>query len=204
MLGLALAGGSIVAANFGPLITALYCFGLLLGTVYSVPPLRLKRFPLPAFLIIATVRGFLLNFGVYHATRAALGVPFAWDPPITFITCFVTLFAMVIAVTKDLPDVQGDREFNIQTFATQLGVRRIALAASAALLANYGVAIWLGAFSGAFRPAVMVGGHALLAAGLVAQTLTLHRAEYTPPAVQAFYRFIWTLFYSEYAIFPFI
>jgi len=35
-----------------------------------------QRFPLPAFLIIATVRGFLLNFGVYHATRAALGLPF--------------------------------------------------------------------------------------------------------------------------------
>ena len=27
-------------------------------------------------MIIATVRGFLLNFGVYHATRAALGLPF--------------------------------------------------------------------------------------------------------------------------------
>lgn len=24
------------------------------------------------------VRGFLLNFGVYHATRAALGLPFQW------------------------------------------------------------------------------------------------------------------------------
>ena len=35
-----------------------------------------QRFPLPAFMIIATVRGFLLNFGVYHATRAALGLPF--------------------------------------------------------------------------------------------------------------------------------
>jgi homogentisate solanesyltransferase len=76
-------------------------FGLLLGTLYSVPPFRLKvrasdaadlfcklltctahvarraqRFPLPAFMIIATVRGFLLNFGVYHATRSALRLPF--------------------------------------------------------------------------------------------------------------------------------
>lgn len=60
----------------------LYAFGLLLGTVYSVPPLRLKRFAVPAFMIIATVRGFLLNFGVFHATRAALQLPFEWNPAI--------------------------------------------------------------------------------------------------------------------------
>lgn len=82
MAGLAVAGLAIVAANFGPLITQLYGFGLLLGTVYSVPPLRLKRFAVPAFMIIATVRGFLLNFGVYYATRAALQLPFEWSPAI--------------------------------------------------------------------------------------------------------------------------
>jgi homogentisate solanesyltransferase len=48
----------------------------------SVPPLRLKSYAVSAFLIIATVRGFLLNFGVYSATRAALGLPFQWSPSI--------------------------------------------------------------------------------------------------------------------------
>ena len=51
------AGGlALAAANFGFAITSLYAFGLFLGTIYSVPPLRLKRFAVPAFLIIATVR----------------------------------------------------------------------------------------------------------------------------------------------------
>jgi homogentisate solanesyltransferase len=80
---LAATGLAVTARNFGPLITKLYAFGLFLGTIYSTPPLRLKRFAVPAFAIIATVRGFLLNFGVYHATRAALGLEFAWSPPIT-------------------------------------------------------------------------------------------------------------------------
>lgn len=49
------AGGiAITTFNFGPLITGLYCFGLFLGTIYSVPPLRLKRSAIAAFLIIAT------------------------------------------------------------------------------------------------------------------------------------------------------
>lgn len=38
---------------------------------------------MPAFLIIATVRGVLLNFGVYYAARAALGLTeFQWSPAI--------------------------------------------------------------------------------------------------------------------------
>ncbi|CAI5491822.1 unnamed protein product [Closterium sp. Naga37s-1] len=165
------AGGlAIVALNFGRLITGLYALGLLLGTVYSVPPLRLKQYPLPAFLIIATVRGFLLNFGVYYATRAALGLPFAWSPSIVFITCFVTLFATVIAITKDLPDIEGDRQFKIETFATRLGVRNIAFLGSGLLLANYCGAVAAALLlPHAFRQAVMIPAHLLLAAALVYQ-----------------------------------
>ena len=42
-----------------------------------------------------------------------------------FITAFVTVFATVIALTKDLPDIVGDRQHGIQTFATMLGAPRL-------------------------------------------------------------------------------
>ncbi|KAB2631482.1 homogentisate phytyltransferase 2 [Pyrus ussuriensis x Pyrus communis] len=74
----AVTGLLIVGLTSGPFITSLYCLGLVLCTIYSVPPLRMKRFPVAAFLIIASVRGFLFNFGVYYATRAALGLQFEW------------------------------------------------------------------------------------------------------------------------------
>ena len=32
------------------------------------------------------------------------------SPAILFITAFVTIFATAIAITKDLPDVEGDRK----------------------------------------------------------------------------------------------
>ncbi|KAK8939497.1 hypothetical protein KSP40_PGU008652 [Platanthera guangdongensis] len=54
VLFFAVTGILIVAYNFGPFICSLYCLGLLLGTIYSVPPFRLKRYPVAAFLIIAT------------------------------------------------------------------------------------------------------------------------------------------------------
>jgi homogentisate solanesyltransferase len=47
-------------------------------------------------------------------------------PSCRFITCCVTVFATVIAITKDLPDVEGDRKYGIETFSTRLGTRRVA------------------------------------------------------------------------------
>ncbi|KAJ9181235.1 hypothetical protein P3X46_009386 [Hevea brasiliensis] len=195
----------VVGLNFGPFITSLYCLGLFLGTIYSVPPFRMKRFAVVAFLIIATVRGFLLNFGVYHATRAALGLPFEWSSPVAFITIFVTLFALVIAITKDLPDVEGDRKYKISTLATNLGVRNIAFLGTGLLLLNYIGAVWAAIYMPqAFRRSLMIPAHTILAACLIFQAWLLERANYTKEAISAFYRFIWNLFYAEYIIFPFI
>ena len=94
---------------FPPLLFRLYMLGWTLGAIYSVPPFRTKRNPLAAGLTIATVRGFLLNFGVYYAVKDAIGAPFAWSPKVAFVARFMTVFATVIAVTKDLPDVEGDK-----------------------------------------------------------------------------------------------
>jgi len=206
IIAMAVLGISLSYRLFGPLIGGLYSFGLFLGTIYSVPPLRLKQSAIAAALIIATVRGFLLNFGVYYATRAMLKVPFSWSFPTAFMTCFCTVFAIVIAVTKDLPDVQGDLENNIVTFATRFGVGNVAMAASGALLANYAAAaVWaLGPTRGAFRPQILLTSHAVLAVLLIRGFLRLRAAGFKQDAIKAYYRLIWSLFYTQYFLFPFI
>ena len=204
-LATAIGGATIVAMNFGPLITSLYTFGLFLGTIYSVPPLRLKRFALPAFMIIATVRGFLLNFGVFHATRAALRLPFVWSPPVLFITIFVTVFATAIAVTKDLADIDGDKQFGIETFTTKMGVKNVSYIGSGLLLMNYVFAIGLSVFNPTwFNQKIMITVHAILATYLIAKTRKLEKAGFTQSAVQTYYQDVWKLFYSEYLLLPFI
>lgn len=163
VLAMAAVGLVLAATFFGPLVSSLYTFGLVLGTAYSVPPTRLKRFALASFCIVATVRGFLLNFGVYHAARSALCLPFQWSSPIGFITTFVTVFATVIALTKDLSDVKGDAEYGISTLATKLGVRRLSWLANGLLLANYSTAIFLSfMLSNAFNFIPMAFGHGVL------------------------------------------
>ena len=142
IMGMLAGGLAVVSTVFPGLLFRLYSIGLALGTMYSVPPLRLKRFPILAFLIIAVCRGFFLNFGVHYAVRASLGLPFVWSNPVTFITAFMVIFAVTIAITKDLPDAEGDRKFGISTFTTQVGERNIANFSIVLLLANYAGAVW--------------------------------------------------------------
>jgi homogentisate solanesyltransferase len=178
--------------------------GWTLGGIYSVPPIRTKRNPLAAGLTIAIVRGFLLNFGVYYAVRDAIGMSFVWSPKVSFIARFMTVFASVIAITKDLPDVDGDRAYNISTFATRVGVPAIARGASLCLLLNYAHAILTGLLSGpgAFNALPMIGGHAALAAMLVSRYRALEPEKL--PSIKRYYKHIWDLFYLEYALYTLI
>ena len=235
------AGGlAVVRATFSPLIQVLFAFGTAVGALYSVPPFQLKRFPVAAGITIATCRGFLLNFGeprtirtrapptrasshpallssagVYYATREALGLSFVWSAPVAFLARFMTVYAAVIAVTKDLPDVAGDIKGGIDTFASRLGVRKVANGASAALALNYAAAVATACLApaGAFRRWLMAGGH-LLAAGwlfkawkeLDANAGSGKEVGLQPDqgAIKEYYKQIWNLFYFEYLLYPFI
>jgi len=201
VLGAGIIGPIIVKHFFPILLFKLYMFGWFLGAIYSVPPFRTKRNALAAGLTIATVRGFLLNFGVYYAVRDAIGATFSWSPKVSFIARFMTIFATVIAVTKDLPDIEGDKAYNIDTFATKLGVAKIAKGASACLLLNYVGAIATGLLTkpGTFNMIPMVGGHLALALALITRYRELD-AE-SVPSIKKYYKHIWDLFYLEYLLY---
>lgn len=204
VLGCGVVGPLIVKLLFSPLIFGLYMFGTTIGTLYSVPPFRLKRFPVAAGLTIACVRGFLLNFGVYYATCEALGRTFAWNPSVAFLARFMTVFAAIIAVTKDLPDIEGDKKYDIQTLSTRLGVGPIAKGATVALLLNYVHAVATALLSGAgvFHRPFMVFGHVAAAIYLIKSYTKLQPD--SMPSVKTYYKRIWDLFYLEYAMYPFI
>lgn len=199
-----LVGLSIVYTQFSKEICTLYSLGAILGTIYSVPPLQLKRFPLFAGSIIAFVRGFLLNFGIYYAVREALYIPFKWNPVVTFISSFMTIFAGVIAVTKDLPDIEGDKKYNINTLAAKYGIAAIATSSSAVLALAYVVSVVLPfvAPAGSFNKLPMSLGHGLLLLYLA----NIH-AKLNPTSIvsiKQFYKSIWNLFYLEYLLYIFI
>ena len=216
VLGSGAAALAIVKATFSPLIFWLFAFGTTIGGLYSVPPIQLKRFPLAAGLTIATCRGFLLNFGVYYATREALGLAFQWSSPVSFLARFMTVYAGVIAVTKvcvplddtcvclalltlippvhtqDLVDIEGDRAGGIETFAMRLGPGKVAKGAGVVLLLNYIHAVATALLVPGFRRVFMAGGHALAAVWLL-MSLRKLKPEQTS-SLKAYYKRIWDLF----------
>eukprot|EP00960_Hanusia_phi_P038890 753651-Hanusia_phi.AAC.1 len=144
VLGSGVLGLSLVYTFFSPLIFKLYCFGMLLGTVYTIPPFRWKNNAVLAAFAIAMVRGLLLNVGLHHAASDVLGLALSWPPQVLFIASFMTVFALVIAVAKDLPDVEGDRKYQVKTFASRLGVDKASKLVVLVLLSNYAMGIAVG------------------------------------------------------------
>ena len=204
VLACLVAGIAIVKTQFSPLIFSLYMLGTLFGTIYSVPPFTLKRFPLLAGGIIACVRGFLLNFGVYYAVREALGVPFKWNPVVAFISSFMTVFATVIAVTKDLPDVEGDIKYGVTTFASKFGAKAVSQFATVLLSSTYILAMALPFITkaGTFKALPMAIGHGSFLAFYLYSYSKLDSTKMD--SINLFYKAIWKLFYLEYCIYPFI
>jgi len=104
-----------------------------LGTVYSLPPFRLKRYPLLAALCILVVRGSLVNLGFFFQAKIDIlnesipniAVAISKFPESIYLAAFFAVFGIVIAIMKDTPDVVGDEKFNIPSFSVKLGVNRM-------------------------------------------------------------------------------
>lgn len=105
-----------------------------LGTIYSLPPFRLKRFPQLAALCILIVRGSIVNLGFYFQAKCKLiGSDYFYSffnackayPEAILLTTFFAIFGLVIAIMKDVPDIKGDQLFNIPSFSVQLGSKKM-------------------------------------------------------------------------------
>jgi homogentisate phytyltransferase / homogentisate geranylgeranyltransferase len=175
-----------------------------IGTAYSAPPLRLKRFPAIAAASISIVRAVVVNVGVYEHFAASLGGRSelsAVPPPIIALTLFVLPFSFAIAVLKDVPDAKGDRRFHIATFTIRLGPRRALLMGLAALTAGYlGMAVLAPLALPSAQPWVLAGGHLVALAVLWRWALGTDLSD--NEAVTRFYMRVWLLFFLEYALVP--
>lgn len=179
-----------------------------LGTAYSMPPLRLKRFALLASIAILTVRGLLVNIGFFLHAAATRPVRLfrlpLLPPPITFATIFFTVFGVVIALLKDVPDIKGDRMFGIRTFSVNVGAPAIFRVCVATL-----ITIFLAA--GAFYFSIgrnIFGRITSLTLHVVMALFLGWRARRVDPSVATnvtdFYMLSWKAFYAEYMFLPFV
>lgn len=174
---------------------------LLIGTAYSLPPIRLKRFPLLAAFCILVVRGLVVNLGLFAYFSSLFGNK-DLSPSIAWVlTLFVLVFTVAIAIFKDVPDLEGDRQYKIQTFTLLIGKQAIFdITRWVITLAYVGVI----AASLFFLPTInhwfFIGYHCVLLGLLWFRSQKVDLTEIA--GITDFYQFIWKLFFLEYLLFP--
>jgi homogentisate phytyltransferase/homogentisate geranylgeranyltransferase len=191
-----------IAALQSPYLLAMVCISLLIGTAYSLPPMRLKRFPLWASLCIFTVRGIIVNLGLFLHFNAALTLSaFPIPASVWALTAFVLVFTFAIAIFKDVPDMEGDRQYNISTFTLKLGQQTVFDLARWVISASY-----LGMVFAGFAQLPGVNIPFFISSHLVLLSILWFRSFqvdlHDQLSVSRFYQFIWKLFFLEYLLFP--
>jgi homogentisate phytyltransferase / homogentisate geranylgeranyltransferase len=198
-LGLAIVGGPWLLATVG--------LSLGIGTAYSLPPVRLKRFPFWASVCILAVRGAIVNLGLFLHVSDRLNIPPTIPGRVWALTAFILLFSIAIALFKDIPDIEGDRRYGISTLSLKLGQRTVFNLALGILTACYlGMALaapWLSGVNQLF----LAGSHLFALALLWWMSRRMPRpGEAATPqknlAYPRFYQFIWKLFFLQYLMFP--
>jgi len=209
-----------------PLQAAIVGSGIL-GTAYSLPPFRLKRFPLLAALCILVVRGSLVNLGFFlqakmHVINSAgksLNV-FSWSalkellqsyPESVFVTAFFAVFGLVIAIMKDVPDVKGDTQYAIPSFSVTVGAKKMfrvgwtllvsLLSATSVFSVVHASRIASSTLTQVTRyiAAAMLG---IFAIDLRKRALKVEAED--PDKVFSYYMHMWNIFYLCYALLPFL
>ena len=117
------------------------------------------------------------------------------------LTAFTLPYSLAIAILKDVPDVRGDRRFDIATFSVRLGARPVFATGLALLtLAEVGMAIAGGVLLDHVATPVLVGTHLAAAALLWWWAAQVDLAD--EASVARFYQRVWKLFFCEYALLP--
>jgi homogentisate phytyltransferase / homogentisate geranylgeranyltransferase len=193
-----------LAVTQGWVETVAVSAALAIGTAYSSPPLRLKRFPAAAAASISVVRACVVNIGVYLHFADSLGHRGELSPlpgPIVALTLFVLPFSFAIAVLKDVPDEEGDRRFRIATFTVRLGPSAAFGIGMAALTIGYlGMALLGPLTLDSASPWVLVVGH--LGCLAVLWLLAVRVQPSDPASFTRFYMRVWALFFVEYLLMP--
>ncbi|MDY6897211.1 MAG: homogentisate phytyltransferase [Cyanobacteriota bacterium] len=185
----------------GPFLFAMVAISLAIGTAYSLPPIRLKRFPFWAAICIFSVRGAIVNLGLFLHFSWVLKAQQSIPPGVWALTWFILVFTIAIAIFKDIPDMEGDLKFNITTFTIKLGKETVFNLSRWLLTACY-FGMILGGMLGFMQvnSIFLIAIHSVILAVMWWQTQQTDLRDKS--SITSAYRFIWKLFYLEYLVFP--
>ncbi|XP_020210720.1 glycinol 4-dimethylallyltransferase isoform X2 [Cajanus cajan] len=170
--------GVIVAASF---LTLSFClswiigswsliWGLVVGssiwTAYSinVPFLRWKRHPLLAMMCTVASQAFILPIVTFlHMQTFLFKRSIVFPRSLIFGIVFLSLYAVGMALVKDISDVEGDKTHGIDTFSIRLGQKQVLWISVSFFEMAFGVGLLAGTTSSYLWSKIIMGlGHAAL------------------------------------------
>ena len=200
LVGLSVALSLAIAIWIGGYLLWTVSLSLFLGTIYSLPPIRLKRFHFWAAFCIIAVRGLIVNLLLFLHFHSMINGMHNVPPAVWLLTGTIFVYGLVIAWFKDIPDMEGDSQFSIHTWTLQFGAQRVFRVGNGLIMAVYlslmVLPIWLEL--GISAP-ILVGAHLLF---LLLLWIAGRRVQLQERASGfRYYQFIWLLFFLEYISF---
>lgn len=187
-----------------------YLFGIIalattIGWAYSMPPFYLKQHHVTAALAISTVRGVLLNAGGFLVFNYLLNNSLEMPVNVKILTLFVIVFSIVISWFKDLPDIKGDAEYNIKTFAILYSPKVTLVSGIIIVGAAYLFTIYLKLVDytiseiPSIETSVLLNGHILLFGLFIINAFSIRLSEHR--SIKKFYKRFWLFFFAEYLLY---
>ncbi|RDX64023.1 Glycinol 4-dimethylallyltransferase, partial [Mucuna pruriens] len=172
----------------------------LIWTAYSinVPLLRWKRHPLLAAMCMVSSWGFVLPITFFlHMQTFVLKRPIVIPRSLMFMVLFLNFYSVGMALAKDIPDVEGDKAYGIDTFSVRLGQKRVFWICISLFEMAFGVAILAGVTSSYLWIKIVTGmGNVVLALVLWYQAKSIDLSN--KASIGSFYMLIWKLLYTAF------
>lgn len=191
----------VIAWLTGPSLFWMVAISLVIGTAYSWPPIRLKRYPFWAALSIFSVRGTIVNLGLFShfswVFQKGQGIPSA----VWVLTVFTLVFMLAIAIFKDIPDLPGNKTYNMTNFTIELRPKRAFYLALWILIICYTGMILVGWLKIATVNSLFL----IITHLIILISVWWHGAGVNiqdKREVRGFYQLIGKLFILEYILFP--
>ncbi|XP_029125819.1 glycinol 4-dimethylallyltransferase isoform X2 [Cajanus cajan] len=177
--------GVIVVASS---LTLSLCFGWIIG---SWP------------LIWGLLSCFLI-WTAYSIDTFVFKKPVVFPRSLVFVVVFISFYFVGMALYKDIPDIEGDKTYGINSLPTRIGLKRAFWISISLLEIPFGVALLAGATSSSHLWIKIITGfgHAALASLLWYKAKSVDLK--SKASIASFYIFIWKVLSMEYFLMPFI
>jgi len=200
IISFALAISFVIAFYFGNYLLLTVFLSLLLGTAYSLPPLRLKRYYFWAAFCIIAVRGMIVNIFLFLHFHFMMSGSQIIPVIVWLLTATIFIYSIAIAWFKDIPDMEGDKYYKISTLTLRMGASNVFYTGNFLLGATILALIAAPFFVQLpLHRTLFSGIHILMLVILVTGIFITKPGN--KKTIRRFYLMVWLLFFLEYIAF---